>query len=253
MKKTIILIIILLSFWFTNKGQLNKIIIWENIKNLSEKEKKISIFELKQLYFEYEDWIVTIKSKNKKLLKNLKIQTFDYFPQSINLNLNQEIKCQENEELLTLWWFEWIANWCVKKWYLPYKFDWFEEDNYLMWSILNLDKCLFNFDFCETNPYESFTNISYFDYYKWDLNWLTASLKQYKDILIIDIYKNDKYIKSEIFFVNKKRGIILLINLLDENSKRFIETMKFPINEKESLFIRKFRKFLNSYNYWIKK
>ena len=135
MKKTIILIIILLSFWFTNKGQLNKIIIWENIKNLSEKEKKISIFELKQLYFEYEDWIVTIKSKNKKLLKNLKIQTLDYFPQSINLNLNQEIKCQENEELLTLWWFEWITNWCVKKWYLPYKFDWFEEDNYLMWSI----------------------------------------------------------------------------------------------------------------------
>ena len=94
MKKTIILIIILLSFWFTNKGQLNKIIIWENIKNLSEKEKKISIFELKQLYFEYEDWIVTIKSKNKKLLKNLKIQTLDYFPQSINLNLNKEIKCK---------------------------------------------------------------------------------------------------------------------------------------------------------------
>lgn len=210
------------------------IIIWKNTENLVDSEEKISIKDfLKKVNIDYKNWLLKLKSiEDENFLKNLKIRKLENFPWNIKIDLNQKISCKENE----------INNWnfCVDKSFLEdYKKRHEEKD--WMWPFPK-EKCFKNFEFCDEKIYKYFSDETYtslldtwfweeqdYEEYFWfkkeDIN---ISLNLYQNILIINFYEKQKYLTSEIFFVNSGRWKTFLWNLENKNVLRIFETLKFP-------------------------
>lgn len=183
------------------------IIIGEDKSHLTTTETRFPLEFLKKITFDYASGTVSIWSEDQAILDQIKILPVKSFPHGITLHLDTPPKCRPDERVDG-------GDACLAKnfkltypaWWKIYEGVPVEYSNY---------------------PHDPVN--SYVDYdwknYRGDTAGFEISFMQFEKSLIIDIFKNGKYFKSQVFLAHGNNWISELINLEEKHSRRFLETL----------------------------
>lgn len=222
--------------WITEENDEKKIIIWPENKNLTNEETQVWYDIFWNIFLDFRWGKINLyyywdyEEEWRDLTKDLKIQKIDKLPYDLKLNLDSPTKCNDKEETYFREWNNYgicqkntwdYSEKNLEKYYSSFPEDWQMWAMWWGWLVYSkrlFDKMAINTDELIGNDFED------------EDKDIKASFKQYKNNLLIDYYKNWKYLSSKIFLVNKVQMLGLIVNLENPILRKSLETLVFPLN-----------------------